>query len=124
MTLLTRLGILEIAFSAVIVPWLLFEPVQKFLPGLLQDSKQLLQAHLDYFFMGILLILAGTVLQPVPNWIAWPLVLGSLGNPTIFLINALAPKLPQNPAYRVLIFLSCGTVAFSWAALGVRAVIA
>ncbi|TKJ38363.1 hypothetical protein CEE37_12650 [candidate division LCP-89 bacterium B3_LCP] len=54
MTLLTRLGILEVAFSAVILPVLLFEPAQRLFPRLLKDHKQLLQVHLDYFFMGIL----------------------------------------------------------------------
>jgi hypothetical protein len=97
MTLLVRLGILEIAFSAVILPVLLFEPAQKLLPNILKDRKQLLQAHLDYFFMGILLILAGTVLWPIPDWIVWPLVIGSLMNPTVFLINSLEPELPNRP---------------------------
>ncbi len=46
-------GVLEIAFSATLLPILLIEPVQRILPGLLKDRKQLLQAHLDYFFMGI-----------------------------------------------------------------------
>jgi hypothetical protein len=121
MTLLARLGILEIAFSAVIVPIFLFEPFQKIFPVWLKDRKQLLQAHLDYFFMGILLLLAGTVLQPLPRWIVWPLVVGSLGNPTVFLVNSFTPSLPKKPLYRALILLTCGATAFAWAALGLRA---
>jgi hypothetical protein len=123
MTSLTRLGILEIAFSAVIVPVFLIEPVQKIFPAWLKDRKQLLQAHLDYFFMGILLILAGTVLQPLPRWIVWPLIVGSLGNPTVFLVNSLTPQLPQKVVYRALILLTCGATAFAWTALGVRAIL-
>jgi hypothetical protein len=119
---LTRLGILEIAFSAVIVPLFLFEGAGRLFPGWLKDRKQLLQAHLDYFFMGILLILAGTVLQPIPVWITGPLVVGSLGNPTVFLVNSFTPNLPQRPIYRALILLSCGATAFAWAALGIRAI--
>lgn len=122
MHILTRLGVLEIAFSAVILPVFLFEPALRYLPGWPKDRKQLLQAHLDYFFMGILLILAGTVLQPLPSWIAWPLALGSWGNPTVFLVNSFTPALPQNRVYRFMIFLSCGAVAFAWAALGIRAI--
>lgn len=122
MTLLTRLGVLEIAFSAVLLPLFLFEGVEKRLPGVLKDRRQLLAAHLDYFSMGILLILAGTVLQPIPGWIAWPLVFGSLCNPTVFLINSFAPDLAKNIVYRVFIFLSCAAVAFAWAAMGVRAI--
>jgi hypothetical protein len=123
MHFLARLGILEIAFSAVIVPIFLFEPVQKIFPAGLRDRKQLLQAHLDYFFMGILLILAGTVLQPLPLWIVWPLVVGSLGNPTVFLVNSFTPQLPQKPLYRTLILLTCTATAFAWAALGFRAIL-
>ena len=123
MTLLTRLGVLEIAFSAVLVPLFLSESVVKLFPKALKDRRQLLSAHLDYFFMGILLILAGTVLQPIPNWIAWPLLFGSLCNPTVFLINAFAPDMPKNLAYRLFIFLSCATTAWAWAAMGVRAII-
>ena len=122
MTTLTRLGIIEIAFSAVILPVLLLEPVQRLLPKLVKDQKQLLQAHLDYFFMGILLILAGSVLWPIPNWISIPLTIGSLSNPTVFLINSLEPNLSKNPAYRFIIILSCACVAFAWGAMGVRAV--
>ncbi len=123
MTLLTRLGILEITFSAVLVPLFLFEPLAKLVPNLLKDRKQLLQAHLDYFFMGILLILAGTVLQPIPPWITLPLIIGSLGNPTVFLINSFAPELPQNPFYRVLIFLTCGLTALAWVGMAIRALL-
>ncbi len=123
MHLLTRLGILEIAFSAVLLPIFLFEPAKRFLPIWIRDRKQLLQAHLDYFFMGILLILAGTVLQPLPGWIVLPLIAGSLGNPTVFLLNAFNPDLPQRPLYRAGIVLTCGLTAFAWAALGVRAII-
>jgi hypothetical protein len=123
MTLLARLGVLEIAFSAVLVPLFLFEGVQRLFPRVMKDRRQLLSAHLDYFFMGILLILSGTVLQPIPNWIAGPLVFGSLCNPTVFLINSFAPDLPKNALYRLFIFLSCATTAFAWAAMGVRAVL-
>jgi len=123
MTLLTRLGVLEIAFSAVLVPLFLSESVVKLFPKALKDRRQLLSAHLDYFFMGILLILSGTVLQPIPNWIAWPLVFGSLCNPTVFLLNSFAPDLPKNSVYRLFILLSCATTAWAWAAMGVRAMI-
>lgn len=120
MTLLTRLGILEIAFSAVLLPVLLYEPVQK---RIVKDRKQLLQGHLDYFFMGILLILAGTVLQPIPNWIALPLIFGSLGNPTVFLANSLRPDLPKNIVYRLFIVFSCATLVWAWGAMGVRVLV-
>lgn len=120
MTFLTRVGILEIAFSAVLLPILLFESVGK---RFVKDRRQLLQGHLDYFFMGILLILAGTVLQPVPGWIALPLVFGSLSNPTVFLINSLKPDLPNKPLFLAFILLSCAAVAFAWAGMGVRAIL-
>ncbi|RJP79292.1 MAG: hypothetical protein C4524_05455 [Candidatus Zixiibacteriota bacterium] len=123
MHLLVRLGLLEIAFSALAVPLLLYGPAQRLFPHLLKDRRQLLQAHLDYFLMGILLILAGTVLQPLPGWITLPLALGSLGNPSLFLVNALRPDLPQKPLYRGLIMLSGLLAAFAWAGMAVRAVI-
>jgi len=122
MTILTRIGVLEIAFSAVILPIFLFEPIAGLIKNPLKDRGQFLKAHLDFFFMGILLILAGTVLQPIPAWIAIPLVFGSIGNPMIFVINSFAPDLPQNIVYRLFILFSCGCVAFAWAAMGVIAV--
>ena len=123
MTLLTRLGVLEIAFSAILVPLFLFEGVQGLFPRALKDRRQLLSAHLDYFFMGILLILSGTVLQPIPNWIAWPLVFGSLCNPTTFLIGAFSDTWPKKLAYRLFVILTCSVTAWAWAAMGVRAII-
>jgi hypothetical protein len=123
MTLLTRLGIIEIAFSAIFVPLFLFDGVQKIFPGWLKDRRQLLSAHLDYFFMGILLILSGTVLQPIPGWIAWPLVFGSWGNPTTFLIGAFSEEWPKTLIYRLFTILTCSATAWAWAAMGVRAIL-
>lgn len=120
MTVLAKIGILEIAFSAVLLPILLFEPVQK---HIVKDKNQLLSAHLDYFFMGILLILAGTVLGPIPGWIAVPMVIGGIANPSVFAMNSVKPELPQNPIYRAFVLLSCGCVAFAWGAMGVRAIL-
>jgi hypothetical protein len=117
MTFLTRLGVLEIAFSAVFLPLFLKESIGG---RFMKDRRQLLQSHLDYFFMGILLILAGSVLQPLPLWIEFPLIFGSLGNPTVFLINSLKPDLPENIWYRLFILLSCAAVAFAWAALALK----
>lgn len=117
MTFLVRVGVLEIAFSAVLLPFFLLEPLAG---RFVRDRKQLLQGHLDYFFMGILLILAGSVLQPLPLWIETPLVFGGIGNPTVFFLNALHPGLPEKQPYRIFIRLSCAAVAFAWAATAVK----
>ena len=123
MHLLARLGILEIAFPAVLVPVLLFEGVQRLIPELLKDRRQLLSAHLDYFFMGILLILAGTVLQPTPSWIAALLVFGSLCNLTIFVVNAFSTDIPKMKIFRLFVILPCAALVWALAAMGVRAIL-
>ena len=99
-----------------ILPVGLLKPFQD---KLIKDRKQLLQAHLDYFFMGILLILAGTVLQPIASWITPVLIFGSVCNPTVFMINSMAPDLPKNPLYRLFILASCGATALAWAGIAV-----
>jgi len=116
MNLLTQIGVLEIAFSAVILPVGLLTRLQG---KVVKDRKQMLQAHLDYFFMGILLILAGTVLQPVASWIVPVLIFGSVCNPSVFMINAIWPNLPDNPVYRLFIFASCGATALAWGGIAV-----
>ncbi|MBU0519517.1 hypothetical protein KKA00_09680 [bacterium] len=120
MTLLTQIGVLEIAFSAVILPVGLLKPFQD---KLVKDRKQLLQAHLDYFFMGILLILAGSILQPLASWIEPVLIFGSVCNPTVFMINSVAPDLPQNPVYRLFILASCGAVALAWVGIVIGVIV-
>jgi hypothetical protein len=122
-TLLVRLGVSEIAFSAVLLPLFLTQAFGERIQNLVKDRKQLLQAHLDYFFMGILLILAGSVLQPIPGWIRIPLIVGSIGNPTIFFINAFAPQLPEKPLYRAVLLLFCSAVVVAWIGLSYLAII-
>lgn len=117
MTFLVKLGVLEIAFSAVVLPLFL---QGSFGGRFVKDRRSLLQSHLDYFLMGILLILAGTMLQPLPVWMEAPLAFGSVGNPTVFLLNALHPGLPEKPLYRIFIWLSCAAVAFAWAAIALK----
>ncbi len=120
MTFLVKLGVLEIAFSAVLLPFLLKESIGG---RFVQDRRSLLQGHLDYFFMGILLILAGSVLQPLPVWIEAPMAFGGLGNPTVFLINSLKPDLSKNKLYRLFILLSCAAVAFAWMAMAFKMIL-
>ncbi len=50
------------------------------------------QVHLDYVFMGLILIAVGLAIPSLSNWIAIPLVFGTLVNPALFVPQAFSRR--------------------------------
>ena len=64
------------------------------------------QVHLDYVFMGLILIAVGLAVPSLSNWIAIPLVFGTLVNPFLFVPQAFSKEVDNRLWYRGLAIVS------------------
>lgn len=97
-------GILQLA-SAALVGWLI--ALDRAAPERVRSlgirvPRRLMQLHLDQVLMGLILLAIPTALGPIPEWCAWPLLVGTILNPLLFLPLAFAPRLDQHLGYRVI----------------------
>lgn len=60
------------------------------------------QVHLDYVFMGLILIAVGLAIPDLSNWIAIPLVFGTFVNPALFVPPAFSRTVSERLWYRAL----------------------
>ncbi len=108
MNLVVRIGLAELAFGAM-MGWMV---AANFLaPHVLKrigvtNGRRLLQAHLDYIMMGILLIAVGLAVPGMPGWLATVVVFGALLNPTLFLPMAFKENIASTPGFKAATFIS------------------
>jgi len=86
---------------------------------LFKDPDKLLSSHLDFLMMTMLLLGIYASKIPLPAWVCWPMAIGSITNPTIFLINALAPKM-ENPVIGIFILLSLVLTTFGYGMAAIK----
>jgi hydroxylaminobenzene mutase len=68
--------------------------------------RRILQVHLDYVMMGLILIGVGLAVPDLPTVLAAALVFGTVVNPFLFVPPAFAPEVQQRLWYRGLAVLS------------------
>ena len=108
MSTLAKIGLCELAVAG-LMGWTIVARLER--PDLLtragiKSPRRLLQAHLDYVMMGLILIAVGLALPGIPDWIAAALVFGTLVNPTLFLPLAWDEGWQQRTPYRVVTVVS------------------
>lgn len=64
------------------------------------------QVHLDYVFMGLILIAVGLAIPSLSDWIAIPLVFGTIVNPLLFVPQAFSRTVDEQLWYRALAVVS------------------
>lgn len=84
-----------------------------------REPRRILQMHLDYVIMGVLVIAVGAVLPDLPAWIQVLLVIGTVLNPLLFLPMAFLPGAPKRLWYQLLSVFSfvCVTASLTAAAV-------
>lgn len=60
------------------------------------------QTHLDYIFMGLILVAVGLAVPSLPTWIAVPLAFGTIVNPFLFVPAAFSDEVESRLWYRAL----------------------
>lgn len=123
MDTLVEIGFCELALGAVL-GWGVVARLER--PELLSRigiaaPRRILQAHLDYIMMGLILIAVGLALGRLTPWIAVPLVFGTWMNPTLFLLEAWGDAVERNAAFRAIAALSLTATSASLVAVAVDA---
>ncbi|WP_406274453.1 hypothetical protein OH799_01210 [Nocardia sp. NBC_00881] len=118
MSALVRIGLLELAFGT-LLGWAVAADIAA--PDRVRrigvvSPRRILQAHLDYIMMGLVLVAVGLAASDLSFWIALMVVAGALLNPTLFLPVAFRESLAEALAYRSLsvcsfLAISIGLVA-------------
>jgi hydroxylaminobenzene mutase len=86
------------------------------------EPRRLLQAHIDWIVMGVVLIAVGVAVPSVAGWAQVALLVGAVGNPLLFLPMAFVGSgVQQTLPFRAaaacsFAALSCSLVAIAWAA--------
>lgn len=108
MNVVTQTGLVLLAVGA-LSGWAVMLKVA--FPGVLRRAgvtspRRLLQAHIDYIVMGVILIAVGTALPDLATWNRALLIAGTIVNPTLFLPLAWRESIADTLAYRVVTVLS------------------
>lgn len=106
---------------ALVLAWCLSLSLGMRLPFLLQtfqDTDRLLSAHLDFLMMTMLLLGFYHLKIPFPFVVRWGMAIGSISNPTVFLIQSLSPTLAA-PWFLLFIYTSITitTIGYAMAAI-------
>lgn len=125
MSTLVKVGLCELALGA-LSGWVVVLRTEY--PDVLarlgvHSPRRVLQAHLDWIIMGIILIAVGTALPDLPVWLQWVLGFGALVNATLFVPLAFNEDASKALPYRIITLLSftamsTGTVGAAAVALG------
>jgi hypothetical protein len=124
-SVLTRVGLCLLAFGA-LTGWVVVLRTE--LPRVLErvgvrSPRRLLQAHVDYIVMGVILIAVGVALPDLAGWNEAVLIAGTVVNPTLFVPLAFREAWSKAVPYRIVAGLSfaamgVGTVGAAVAGLG------
>jgi cell division protein FtsW (lipid II flippase) len=125
MSTLVKVGLCELAFGA-LTGWVVVLRTEY--PDVLkrigvESPRRILQAHLDWIIMGIILIAVGVALPDLPTWLAWVLGFGAIVNASLFVPLAFRESFSTALPYRIITLvsftaMSVGTVGAAAFALG------
>lgn len=123
MATLAKIGFCELALGAVL-GWAVVARLER--PDLLARAgivapRRILQAHLDYIVMGIILVAVGLAFGHLTAWIAVPLVFGTWMNPTLFVLEAWGDAVERNSVFRAVGVLSLTATSASLVAAAIDA---
>lgn len=105
---MVQVGLAELAVGG-LLGWAMVAQDQR--PDLVKRAgviapHRIRQVHLDYVFMGLILIAVGLAIPSLSNWIAIPLVFGTLVNPFLFVPQAFSREVENRVWYRGLAIVS------------------
>lgn len=87
--------------------------------ALFKDPDSLLSAHLDFLMMTMLLLGFYAAKVPLPVWVRWPMAIGSIGNPSSFLIESILPG-AENPLIDLFIISSITLTTFGYGMAAIK----
>ncbi len=108
---------------ALVLAWCLVFSIPMKIPFFLDVFKKtdkLLSAHLDFLMMTMLLLGFYASKITLPKYVIWPMAIGSIGNPTAFILNSVFPD-STSPIIGIFIFttITLTTIGYGLAAIKV-----
>ena len=79
---------------------------------------KLLSSHLDFLMMTMLLFGIYASKISLPIWVQWPMAIGSITNPTAFLIEAVG--IPNSPVIGIAIMISITLTTFGYGMTAIK----
>ncbi|MCV7434140.1 hypothetical protein [Mycolicibacterium bacteremicum] len=108
MSVLVQVGLFELAFGA-LLGWLVAGNLLA--PDLITRwgivaPRRIMQAHLDFIMMGVILIAVGLAVPGLTTWIAVLVIVGTLLNPALFLPMAFSDTVSRTRGFQAVSLLS------------------
>lgn len=115
--LLLRIGMISLLIALVLAWCLVFTKGMKlpFAVELFKQPDKLLSSHLDFLMMTMLLLGFYCVRTPLPAIARWPMAIGSITNPTCFLIESVYSGHPTISWYMPFVFTSITLTTIGYA---------
>ena len=104
-----------------VLAWCLFGTHAMKLPVALEffpNPDKLLSSHLDFLMMSMLLFGIYASKISLPIWVQWPMAIGSITNPSAFLVEAVG--VPENPVVGIAIFISISLTTFGYGLASIK----
>ncbi len=105
-----------------ILAWCLMATIPFKIPfflNIFKDTDELLSAHLDFLMMSMLLFGIYASKIPLPKIVIWPMALGSIGNPSAFLLGSIFPE-SQSPLIGLFIFTTISLTTFGYGMASIK----
>ncbi len=91
--LLLRVGCITLLIALVLAWCLVLSGMEiQFVLDIFKSKKALLSSHLDFLMMTMLLVAIYATRIPLPMYVQWPTAIGSVTNPTCFLLESIFPE--------------------------------
>jgi hypothetical protein len=108
---------------ALVLAWCLVFTIPMKIPfflNIFKNTDKLLSAHLDFLMMTMLLLGFYASKISLPKYVLWPMAIGSICNPTAFILNSIFPK-SDAPLIGIFIFttITLTTIGYGMAAIKV-----
>ncbi len=107
---------------ALVLAWCLVATHAIKLPFALEIFKEpdkLLSAHLDFLMMTMLLLGFYAAKVPLPAYVLWPMAIGSIGNPSAFLIEAVLPGV-EHPLIGLFVMTTITLTTFGYGMASIK----
>jgi hypothetical protein len=120
--ILLRVACISLLIALVLAWCLVFTKGMKlsFFLNIFENTDKLLSAHLDFLMMTMLLLGFYASKITLPKYAIWPMAIGSIGNPTAFILNSVFPN-SASPLIGIFIYttITLTTIGFGIAAIKV-----
>jgi len=121
--ILVKIGLCELAVAG-LFGWLIVIRLER--PAWLtragvESPRRVMQAHLDFVTMGLILVAVGVAVPGLSTWIAAALAFGALVNPSLFLPLAFDEAMAKRLPYRTITLLSFVAMSGSLVAVAITA---